>query len=146
MMRRVGDFMCTLALAGEAAVLLTVAHALTRRVTYRRWSRLLGTAGGVGGAIAADADRVRAARVGRIIDRVADRHPWRPVCLPRAMCGRWMLNRRGVANTMFVGVEPEARAGAKRMLHAWLVVSGVTVKGRITDRDIRPIARFGDAE
>jgi hypothetical protein len=32
------------------------------------------------------------------------------------------------------------------MLHAWLVVSGVTVTGRITDRDIRPIARFGDAE
>lgn len=142
-MRSAADLAHTLALACEAGVLLTVAHVLTRRVAYRRWSRLLGTAGSVGADMTAEWDCARAVRVGRIIDRVAERHPWRPVCLPRAMCARWMLNRRCVANTMFVGVEPEARAGETRMLHAWLEVGGVTVTGRITDRDIRAIARFG---
>lgn len=145
MMRSAGDLARIVTLACEAGVLLTVAHVLTRRVAYRRWSRLLGTAGSVGAAIGAEGDCVRATRIGRIIDRVADRHPWRPVCLPRAMCARWMLNRRGVVNTMFVGVEPDAGAGEARMLHAWLEVGGVTVTGRITDRDIRPIARFGGA-
>lgn len=147
MMRRAADLARMLALACEAGVLLTVAHGLTRRVAYRRWSRLLGTARSVRAAKGDEADCARAMRIGRIIDRVADRHPWRPVCLPRAMCARWMLSRRGVANTMFVGVEPGADGGAgeKRMLHAWLVVGGVTVTGRITDRDIRPIARFGGA-
>lgn len=58
--------------------------------------------------------------------------PWRIVCLPQALAGRWMLNRRGIANTLSVGVKRDASAN-ETDLHAWLSVADRVVLGGHVD-------------
>ena len=48
------------------------------------------------------------------------------MCLEKALAGKWMLRRRGISSTMYVGM---ARDGEKFVAHAWLVGEGQTLTG-----------------
>ena len=48
------------------------------------------------------------------------------MCLEKALAGKWMLRRRGIASTMYVGM---ARKGSEFIAHAWLVGEGQTLTG-----------------
>ena len=63
---------------------------------------------------------------GPSVERVARFTWWRSMCLERALAGKWMLRRRGIPSTMFVGM---ARQGEQFVAHAWLVGEGLTLTG-----------------
>jgi hypothetical protein len=48
------------------------------------------------------------------------------MCLEKALAGRWMLRRRGIPSTMYVGM---AKRDGGFIAHAWLVGEGRTVTG-----------------
>jgi hypothetical protein len=125
-----------LAVAAEAASLLTVAQLAVAYLGPRRRMRLLGSAGPPSPVSAVD-DVRPARRVAGIVDRVADRLPWRPVCLPRAMAARWMLRRRGIPCELRLGIASTAPLAA----HAWLTAGGRVVQGGPTDH-LTPLASF----
>jgi hypothetical protein len=66
------------------------------------------------------------ARVGGMVERVARTTWWRSMCLEKALAGKWMLRRRGIASTMYVGV---AKRDGEIIAHAWLVGEGQTLTG-----------------
>jgi hypothetical protein len=70
------------------------------------------------------------ARIGAMLERVARHTWWRSMCLEKALAGRWMLRRRGIPSTMYVGM---AKRGGSFIAHAWLVGEGRTVTGGNTE-------------
>lgn len=75
-----------------------------------------------------DQDRahlVVARSIGWAIHATARRLPWRPVCLPQALTAQWMLRRRGIPATLYLGVAPGARYDA----HAWVRAGALIVTG-----------------
>src|SRR5262249_23470259 len=65
-------------------------------------------------------------RIGRLIERVARITWWRSMCLEKALACKWMLRRRGIPSTMYVGMAKQNEGFAA---HAWLVAEGQTVTG-----------------
>jgi hypothetical protein len=66
------------------------------------------------------------ARIGGMLDRAARVTWWRSMCLEKALAGQWMLKRRGIPSTMYVGA---AKHDGKFIAHAWLIGEGQTVTG-----------------
>lgn len=65
-------------------------------------------------------------RVGLMLERIARTTWWRSMCLEKALAGKWMLRRRGIPSTIYVGM---ARRGDDFVAHAWLVGEGQTLTG-----------------
>lgn len=59
------------------------------------------------------------------VHATARRLPWRPVCLPQALTAQWMLRRRGITSTLYLGVDPGSRYDA----HAWVRAGPLIVTG-----------------
>jgi hypothetical protein len=68
----------------------------------------------------------KGARVGAMLERVSRFTWWRSMCLEKALAGKWMLRRRGIASTMYLGM---AKQGERFIAHAWLVGEGQTLTG-----------------
>lgn len=68
----------------------------------------------------------QAVRIGAMLERVARVTWWRSMCLEKALAGKWMLRRRRIPSTMYVGM---ARRGEEFVAHAWLVGEGQTLTG-----------------
>ena len=70
--------------------------------------------------------------------------PWRIVCLPQALAARSMLSRRGIANTLLVGVKRDDPEGTTD-LHAWLSIGDhVIIGGNVSS--YTPMYQLGSAE
>ncbi len=120
-------------LFAEAAVALTVARLAIVLVPFR----ILAVPGEATGAtVGGWSGRVLRVRHG--LERVAPRLPFQCSCLVRALAGRWMLRRRGIASVLQVGV---AKPGAQVSAHAWLTVGEMVVCGGDGEA-FTPIARF----
>jgi hypothetical protein len=74
----------------------------------------------------ASGHRTDAERIAAMVERGARITFWRSMCLEKALAGRWMLRRRGIESTMYVGM---ARQGQTFVAHAWLVGEGRTLIG-----------------
>ena len=116
-------------LALETVVGLAVAGLRIAATPDERTSRLLGAPGAPGASAGLTprptADRLTAARVGRAVERVANRVPWPATCLPRALAARAMLRRRHIPCELHLGVRPDPAVEA----HAWVTVGPVVVVG-----------------
>lgn len=74
--------------------------------------------------------RRQAAEIGALVESVADRAIFHPVCLPRAMAGRWLLARRGIEARIAIGSKRSYESLRDGMLfHAWLMVGDEVVTG-----------------
>jgi Transglutaminase-like superfamily len=114
-----------LALATEAAAVLSLASAAVALLPGPRISRLLGTVGAPLCAPPGAPPGADARRVGRAVERVARTLPWSPACLAQALATRAMLMRRGIACEAHLGV-----VGTRPLAtHAWVTVNGVVVQG-----------------
>ena len=78
------------------------------------------------------------ARIGASVERVARFTWWRSMCLEKALAAKWMLGRRGIVGTMYVGM---ARQGSEFVAHAWLVSEGQTLTGA-ANTPYAPLAVF----
>lgn len=68
--------------------------------------------------------------------------PVRFVCLPQAMAAKWMLRRRRVPATLYLGLQQSGNAPMQA--HAWLRAGECLVTGGRESRTHRAIATFAD--
>lgn len=67
----------------------------------------------------------------------------RLTCLMLAIAGKRLLDRRGLANTLVLGVRPDKGSGKEPMgAHAWLLVGRYVVIGLEEKADHIPVASY----
>ena len=124
----------------EAMVLVLYAKWLIAQVPPRRWRSRFGAVAR-SSETAQDIATVR--RVRFAIMRALNNVPGAPNCLPQAMAGRWMLDRRGIGSSLFLGTQRDAAGKAR--FHAWLKVGDEWVTG-LCDETQYSLLLPGDAE
>lgn len=102
--------------------------------------------GELGGEVpqADPAQEVIALEIGFVVDRVAEKLPFRALCLQRALATRRMLRRRRVPATVYLGLlrDPEKRRDTTdgSPAHAWVQTGNRVVSG---DEDLDRFAVVG---
>jgi len=82
-------------------------------------------------------DALKTARlVGGAVRSAAGYTPWGSVCLPQAAAAKWMLGRRHIASTLYLGVAKDDAPG-KLAAHAWVrsgpaILTGAQGRSRYT--------------
>ena len=115
----------------EIALGLGWARFLVRFVPFRWWSGTLGT---LDTAVATSAPALapdqaaKAVGVGKMVRKIAARMPFEAVCLPQAMCARWMLARRGIPTRVVIGSRRDL-SQQDLAFHAWLMAGDQIVTG-----------------
>ncbi|MBT8427509.1 MAG: lasso peptide biosynthesis B2 protein [Erythrobacter sp.] len=125
----------------EAIAMVLYAKFLVASIPPRKWRNRFGavaTQSAVQGTDLATVRRVRLA-----IMRALNNVPGSPNCLPQALTGRWMLERRGIASSLFIGTQPDDTG--KPQFHAWLKVGEEWVTG-ICEEDDYTLLLPSDAE
>ena len=64
--------------------------------------------------------------------------PWKPVCLPQAVAAQWMLRRRGIPSTLYLGTDPANQYAA----HAWVRAGRIVVTGGDDPRRYTVVSTF----
>lgn len=128
----------------EIIVLLAIASAMVRLLPFRWLKKTMGDVGEATSpaadpmALPDDAAILKARQIGRHISQMSKRVPFKAVCLPQAMTGRWMLARRRQKSQIFIGVRKVEHRGSID-LHAWLVTDGHCITG---DQERRGFIQF----
>lgn len=110
----------------RAWIVLLAADLSLRALSYPRVERLF--APGTGGRANGEEE---VARLAWAVSAAARRHLYPMRCLPRALCLRWLLGRRGFPSELRIGV---AREEGVLLAHAWV------------EREGRPVGEEGVAE
>jgi hypothetical protein len=83
-----------------------------------------------------------AQQVGRAITILARYFPWDAKCLAQAVTGKWMLRRRSLPSTLYMGVN-RVHGGEKWLeAHAWLRCGGEFVTGEPQHERFKVLATF----
>jgi len=85
-----------------------------------------------------------ARNIGKAVCTAANYTPWKSVCLPKAVAGQWMLKRRGIVSTLYLGVAKLEPMTSDKQLnaHAWLSCGGVILIGAIHYEKYTIVAMF----
>ena len=126
----------------EALLWLAWSKLLLLLVPFRWIAPHLGRAQTESSAEISDKERDVAERVSWAVQSIANHIPLGLVCLPQAMAAKWMLRRRGIASTLYLGI---ARPADKRFTaHAWLRAGQKILTGRREKESHAPIASFAE--
>ncbi|MEG0711156.1 MAG: lasso peptide biosynthesis B2 protein, partial [Niameybacter sp.] len=68
--------------------------------------------------------------------------PWESKCLVQAMVAQYLLKRRRIATTLYLGVAKGSEGELKA--HAWLRCGQMIVTGDGARRDYKEVARFAN--
>ncbi len=71
----------------------------------------------------------RARTIGATVRATANHTPWESVCLPQAIAAKWMLKRRRIASTLYLGVMKDETKTEKLSAHAWIRTGSVILTG-----------------
>jgi hypothetical protein len=126
----------------EAFVLLGIAR-LTVLVLPFRWLAIsLGRHMKETGTEINSSDLRSARMVGQAIRSAVRYTPWGSVCLPQAVAAQWMLKRRHVSGTVYIGVAKDETKPEKLAAHAWLRCGTIILTGAEGHRQFKVIATF----
>ena len=126
----------------EAFVLLGVARLLVLSVPFRWLAASLGERMRESAPEAASADLQLARLIGQAVRSAANNTPWESVCLPQAVAGHWMLRRRSIAATLYLGVTKETDKPEQLAAHAWLRCGDIILTGAAGHRQFTVVATF----
>ncbi|MEN9573670.1 MAG: hypothetical protein RL514_1525 [Verrucomicrobiota bacterium] len=145
-MRRLAKFLrhdwAGRALLLEALVWLSWAKLLLLTVPFRWIAPRLGKSQTETAATLTETERQLALRVSWAVQSVAAHVPLGFVCLPQAMAAKWMLRRRRLASTLYLGVaRPDE---TKFTAHAWLRAGDKILTGRAESLTHTTLASFGE--
>ena len=87
-------------------------------------------------------ERALARRVGWAVEAVARHSPIQFACFPQAIAAKWMLRRRGLSSTLYLGAKFEAKD--KLAAHAWLRVGDRILTGREQSRRHKMLMSFAE--
>jgi len=127
----------------EAASKLTISNLAVHLLPFRWIAPRLGSLG------AAPTDQQineeqqnEAQQVGWAIKVLARYFPWDAKCLARALAGKWMLQRRGIPSTLYLGVEHVQDVEKQLGAHAWLRCNSMFVTGESEHKRFNVLATF----
>lgn len=75
----------------------------------------------------------------RLIQRIANLVPWRCVCFPQAIAAQRLLNKREIANTLYLGLKKD---NAELKAHAWVRAGTYIVTGGANNQEFTVINSF----
>lgn len=113
----------------EAFILLGIARLALLVLPFKRLAVSLGRHMHESDAQVSTADLNLARQVGRAVCSAANYTPWKSVCLPQAVAAQWMLQRRQIAGTLYLGVTKDETTPEKLAAHAWLRCGGFILTG-----------------
>jgi len=126
----------------EALAWLCLAKLLLLLVPFRWIASRLGNQMAESPSAINEGDRKLALRVSWAIQSVALHLPLGFVCLPQAIAAKWMLRRRGLPSTLYLGLRKGE--GFKLTAHAWLRVGDKILTGRTESFNHQVITTFGE--
>jgi hypothetical protein len=145
-MNRLGRFLrCAKAdklLLIEATTLLCWARLLIRVVPFRWIAPHLGRLMAESPVDVGEAERRLALGVAWAVQAIARNAPPGFVCLPQAIAAKWMLRRRRLPSTLYLGLQRQEKS--KLTAHAWLRVGDKILTGRAESTDHMVIATFAE--
>ena len=125
-------------------MLLCMAQFAVIFIPFERWRESLGTNRRDAGSRRAARDNVAAGRrTAAVVERAAERVPFRTKCLPRAMALSWMLRWKGLRHSLIFAARPAQSRDSADALHAWVEVNGVKILGDLPGPWLETL-RLGD--
>jgi hypothetical protein len=80
--------------------------------------------------------------IGQAVCAAANYTPWKSVCLPQAVAAQWMLKRRHISGTLYLGVAKNEAKPMKLAAHAWLRCGNLILTGREGHRKFTVVSTF----
>ena len=77
-----------------------------------------------------------------MVETVAKALPFELLCYSQAVAAKWMLNRRGLASTLYFGVWSGAEPKHSIDAHAWIAVENRIIVGGAESKSCQVIAAF----
>jgi hypothetical protein len=125
----------------EATAFLALARVRSLRAPFRDLAAALGRLDAEAPGELPAGQEALARRVGWAVQAMARRIPWNGLCLTQALAAGWMLRRRAVPFTLYLGTRPDP--GGKPVFHAWLRSGACRVTGGGGCERYQVLARFG---
>jgi len=125
-----------------AFALLGVARLLVLLLPFRWLAWTLGRHMAEARGPVSEYDRALALRVGRAVRSAAVHTPWRSVCLPQAVTAMWLLRRRCVPATLYLGVAQRGRNREGLVAHAWVRCGDLVLTGAAGHRRYTIVSTF----
>jgi hypothetical protein len=126
----------------EAFVLLGIARLAVLAVPFRWLAVTLGRHMKEADVQGNPSDLRRARRVGQAVRSAAGYTPWKSLCLPQAVAAQWMLKRRHICGTLYLGVAKDETKPERPAAHAWLRCGDVILTGRQGHRRFTVVSVF----
>jgi hypothetical protein len=126
----------------EAFVLLGIARLAVLALPFKWLAISLGRHKNEADAQISAADLNIARKVGQAVCSAANHTPWESVCLPQAVAAQWMLKRRHIAGTLYLGVAKDETKPEKLAAHAWLRCGTFILTGAAGHRQFTVVATF----
>ena len=82
-----------------------------------------------------------ARRVARAVKSASHYTPWKSNCFPQAIAAKYILRRRGITSTLYLGAAFKARSELEA--HAWLRCGQFYVTGGVGHRHFGTVGIFG---
>lgn len=124
----------------EAYLWLGLARAAVLTLPFQRIMRALGQTTQAPAPQPAPQTLPELRQIAWAIHTISSRTPWHSNCLAQALAGQIMLRRRGMASTLYLGVQNDGTAGFTA--HAWLRSSDLIVTGGGQLERYKVIAHF----
>lgn len=126
----------------EAFTLLGLARFMVLVVPFKFLARSLGNHMNESRFFVSEPDVLIARMVGQAVRSAANNTPWESVCLPQAVVGQWMLKRRNISGTVYLGVMRNAVNTDKLAAHAWLRCGKKILTGADGHRQFTVVSTF----
>ena len=127
-----------------AACWLGVARLAVLAVPFKHIAPLLGDPGAASTMDMPPTQLAQARQVGWAVRAVARRTPWDSNCLAQALAARGMLRRRGIPNTLYLGVKKNDGDPREIDAHAWLRCGNEILTGKRRQADFTVISTFSE--
>jgi len=132
----------------EAAWNLAVALVVIRLLPFRWIASSLGSSGEASiEQMEIKPERQQEARqIGWAITALARYLPWDAKCLAQAVAGKWMLQRRGLPSTLYLGVDRVYDGEKWLEAHAWLRCGTDIITGEPEHQRFKVLAAFTEEQ
>jgi hypothetical protein len=130
---------------GEAILYLAAARIVLAFIPFNRLAPRLGKRETQSPeTFATPIQRAQTARTGWAVRVMSRFVPWDSACLAQAVAAKWMLERRSIVSTLYLGVAYDENR--KMLAHAWLRSGNIFVTGAPQHEKFTIVATFAPGE
>jgi hypothetical protein len=126
----------------EATVLLAVARVAILTVPFRWVAPSLGRRRGESPVEADASETKRAKEIGWAVETMSRHTFWKSACLAQAIAAQWMLNRRGLPGTLYLGAAKDDARGF--IAHAWVRSGPLVLTGSRGHENYAVLTHYAD--